>query len=65
MIKNIVKRIVGGVIIFTVSYLLLNFWNIWGLSRNSVFIISICLGVIFVLLGGSILEWIEEIHFWS
>ena len=65
MVKKIAKRIVGGVIIFALSYLILNFWNAWGLSRDLIFIISICLGVVFAFLGGSIFRWIDNIEFFS
>ena len=59
------KRILGGVIVFAASYFLLLYFDSFGLDNETGLFISICLGLLFMFLGGSILKWIDEISFWS
>ncbi len=58
-------RIIGGLIIAGATFLLLEFWDSLRLPVAAHLGIAGGLGVVFVLVGGNLLEWIREIDFWT
>ncbi len=60
-----IGRIIGAVAITGASFVSLWYWDTWELSRPVRIAVSITLGVLFIVFGGSVWRWIEEIDLMS
>ncbi len=60
-----VGRIFGGITVAGVSFILFWFWDTWELSLPVRIILSITVGILFLIFGGNVWRWIEEIDLWS
>jgi len=60
-----IGRILGAVVLGTAGFTLLSYWNTWGLSEPIRLGISVTLGLLFLIFGGSIWRWIAEVDYWS
>ncbi len=60
-----IGRIVGGIVVAAASYGLLLFWDTWDLSHETQLMVSGGLGLLFVVFGGSVWRWIDNIDLWS
>jgi hypothetical protein len=58
-------RIIGAIVLSGSSYFLLTFWSIWDLESDVIIVISAILGILFLLFGGSVWNWINNIDTWS
>jgi hypothetical protein len=58
-------RIIGAIMLSGGSYLLLTFWDTWNLDSDLIIMISVILGILFLLFGGSLWNWINNIDTWS
>ena len=63
--SDLLDRIISGIILMVVSLGLLSWWNMWDLSFQMRILISVGIGLIFIVFGGELWEWIKKIDFWS
>jgi len=61
----ILKRSIGGLIVAVAAYFCLTSFDFWGLSDTAYLGISLVLGLLFVLFGGPLWSWFEDIFHWS
>ena len=58
-------RIIGAIVVTVVTFLSLCFWDTFGLGVPVAVAVSLVVGVLFLIFGGSIGKWVEEIYWWS
>ena len=58
-------RIIGAITVAGAAFVLLWFWETWDLSIAIRIAVSLILGIMFLVFGGSVWRWIDEIDTWS
>ncbi len=58
-------RIIGAIAVAGAAFLGLCFWDTWGLGVPVRIAVSVTLGILFLIFGGSVWRWVSEIDIWS
>ena len=60
-----IARVAGSLFVFIAALLLLHFWSLWELGLVFNVAVAAALAVLFLIFGGSLWRWIEEIWNWA
>lgn len=60
-----IGRIIGGITVAVAAFVLLSIWDTWELGVPVRGAVSGALGGLFLIFGGSIWRWVDQIDWWS
>jgi hypothetical protein len=60
-----ILRTLGAAVLFAASFGALWYWNTWELTLTVRLAISAGLGVLFLIFGGNVWNWISDIDDWA
>ena len=60
-----IGRIIGGITVAVAAFVSLSLWDTWELGVPVRAAVSGALGGLFLIFGGSIWRWVDQIDWWS